>query len=110
MQINIQIVLTGHSEIYFHQSADKTETLELYALFTDQSGYSIVRPRTDDVPAERLVSCTTGEASLLKYVTYTRSTAFMSDIQTPPILEHQRTMVSDQMGTEAQPLSCPLGA
>jgi hypothetical protein len=29
---------------------------------------------------------------------------FMSDIQTPPILEHQRTMVSDQTGIEAHPL------
>lgn len=34
--------------------------------FIDQSGYSIVRPRTDDVPAERLVSYTSGDSSLLK--------------------------------------------
>lgn len=38
----------------------------IYAFFTDQSGYSIVRPRTDGVPAERLVSYTSGEESLLK--------------------------------------------
>jgi hypothetical protein len=81
-QINVTTVLTEHSEIYFHQPADKIEMLEclyavkrrvhstediyIYALFTDQSGYSIVRPRTDDVPPERLLSYTSGEASLLK--------------------------------------------
>jgi hypothetical protein len=82
----------------------------IYALFRDQSGYSIVRPRTDGVPAERLVSYTSGEANFIKISDVQAVYCFMSDIQTPPILEHQRTMVSDQTGIEAHPLSCPLGA
>jgi hypothetical protein len=130
MQIQVKTVLARNTKIYFLQPVDKAETLKcLYVikgrvlwrwtqtievmythilyrsvwLFNCQTSYCRCYYR------EISFICVRG-GNFIKTSDIQAVCCFMSDIQTPPIPEHQRTMVTDQTGIEAHPLSCPLGA